>query len=323
MTAGRFTLPAAIFITLVLWTVAAFLLPAQLLPASQGCLLQDLFQIPTWLSRLLSIVIYGGMGYFLVGLNNMFGIIRMRASVQTTAYFLLISICPVLHLLQPGDVVSVAVLAAFFFLFRSYQQSYSVGNMFHAFACIGIGTLIVPQLMLLMPMFWIAAYRFQALHVKSFFASLLGWILPYWFLLGYAYCSGQIELFYLPFRELVDFQPITFNHQPWEWATFGYLFIVFAVSAIHCLVTGYEDKIRTRAYLNFLIQFCFILFLFILLQPSWFTLLLPTLLIGISILAGHLFVLSHSRLSNIFFIFAMAGLFALFAFNVWTLLWTV
>ena len=39
-------------------------------------------------------ILYSVIGYFLIGLNNAFAIIRMRASVQTAIYFLLISVCP-------------------------------------------------------------------------------------------------------------------------------------------------------------------------------------------------------------------------------------
>lgn len=48
--------------------------------------------------------------------------------------------------------------------------------------------------------------------------------------------------------------------------------------------------------------------------------LLSLLLIGISILVGHLFVLTNSKSSNLFFIGSMITLIALFCFNIWTLL---
>ena len=244
----------------------------------------------------------------------------MRASVQTSVYFLLIAVCPSIHILYAGDVAAAAFLIALFFLFKSYQQARPTGNIFHAFVFIGLGSLLFPQLMLFVPIFWIGAYNFQSLHPKSFFASLVGWSVPYWFLLGHAFFYGQMELFYQPFRELVTFTPIRFDFQPWELATLGYLFVLFIVSAVHCLVAGYEDKIRTRSYLHFLILLNFCIFIYLILQPALGVHLLSLLLIGTSILAGHLFVLTSSRSSNIFFICALAGLFILFGFNIWTLL---
>lgn len=126
--------------------------------------------------------------------------------------------------------------------------------------------------------------------------------------------------FYRPFLELVNFHPIRFNFQPWELATSGYLLLLYIVSSSHCLIAGYEDKIRTRSYLHFLIFLNFCIFAYIGLQPALYPHLLSLLLIGVSILIGHLFVLTNSRSSNIFFIIMLVGLFTLFGFNLWTLL---
>ena len=130
-----------------------------------------------------------------------------------------------------------------------------------------------------------------------------------------------MALFYQPFVNLISFRPIDFGHdfRLWEVVTLGYLFILYVVSSVHCIVAGYEDKIRTRAYLHFLIFLNFCIFLFIVLQPTLSMNLLSLLLIGVSILVGHLFVLTNSRTSNLFFIGSMVALIALFCFNIWTL----
>ncbi len=320
--AGRLTLPAAILISVACWILTAVLLPDLKVQPDNYPLWKSInnFGIPTWANRLCSFVLYGVIGYFLIELNNTFAIIRMRASVQTAIYFLLISICPKLHLLYAGDLAAVAFLIALFFLFKSYQQIRPSGSLFHAFVFLGIGSVLLPQLTFFIPIFWIGAYNFQSLQPKSFFASLIGWSLPFWFLLGHAFYYGQMELFYQPFQELVTFTPIRFDFEPWEMATIGYLLLLFIAGSGHCLAAGYEDKIRTRSYLHFLILLNFCIFVYIGLQPELSVHLLSLLLIGVSILAGHLFVLTNSRTSNIFFICALVGLFLLFGFNVWTLL---
>lgn len=322
ITTGRFTLPAAILISVACWILTSVLLPEMETQKSSYPLWETFcdFCIPTWASHICSFVLYSVIGYFLIELNNTFAIIRMRASVQTSVYFLLIAVCPSIHMLYAGDMAAAAFLVALFFLFKSYQQARPTGNLFHAFVFIGLGSLLFPQLTLFAPIFWIGAYSFQSLHPKSFFASLVGWSVPYWFLLGHAFFYGQMELFYQPFRELATFAPIRFDFQPWELATLGFLFLLFIVSAAHCLVAGYEDKIRTRSYLHFLIFLNLCIFAYIALQPALGVHLLSLLLIGVSILTGHLFVLTNSRSSNIFFILSLIGLFALFGFNVWTLL---
>lgn len=323
ITTGRFTLPVAVLLLLSSWIVSAFLLPEPNIANSHPLwnALCD-FSIPVWADSILSFLLYGIIGYLLIELNNTFAIIRMRASVQTAVYFLLITVCPHIQTLYAGDVATVAFLIALFFLFQSYryQQSNATGALFYAFIFLGISSVVFPPLTLFIPVFWIGAFNFRSLYLKSFLASLIGWSLPYWFLLGHAYMHGQMELFYQPFQELANFQPIQFNFPLWELATIGYLFILYVVSSVHCLMSGHEDKIRTRSYLHFLIFLNLCIFIYILLQPSLTIHLLSFLFIGISILAGHFFALTTSRTSNLFFIVMLIGLLSLYGLNIWTLL---
>ncbi len=324
ITAGRFTLPVSILFSLVCWTVTALLVPPSAgVPEAQGYSLWRLLGLPALPPLALlaaGYLCYCLTAWLLIVLNNTYAIIRMRASVQTTVFILLVAVCPTLHPLHAGNVAALSLLPALYFLFGSYQRKQPAANMFHAFVFLGLGSLAFPQLTYLVPVCWIGAYNFKALQPKSFVASLLGWSLPYWFLLGHAYWHGQMELFYAPFIELARFTLPAQNWPLHELATLGYLLVLLTVSAAHCMVAGYEDKIRTRSYLHFLIFVCFVLLLGIVLQPPQTVNLLPLLLAAGSVLAGHLFVLTSSRASNLFFIAALAGMFILFGFNLWMLL---
>lgn len=327
VTAGRWTLPAVIFICTLCWVLTFFLLP-DLAPTPDKEGGSAIWQstrsllLPSWADRIVSYLIYALIGYFLIELNNRFGIIRMRASVQTAIYFLLVTVCPEMHLLYAGDAASLACLISLYFLFKSYQQNQASDHLFYSFFFIGAGSILFPQLSFLSPLWLLGAYRFQSLTFRSFCGAVLGWTLPYWLLFGHAFFYRQMELFYRPFRNLSTFgKPFDLSVlQPWELTTLGYLLLLFIVSAIHCIVTGFEDKIRTRAYLQFLINLTAFLFLFIALQPMLCNDLLSILMISSSILIGHLFVLTNSKTSNLFFITATVILILLFGFNIWTLL---
>ena len=125
VTAGRWTLPAAIFICTLCWVLTSVLLPGLTMPAGEegGSVLWQSARtllLPTWAEHLVSFLIYAAAGYFLIELNNRFGIIRMRASVQTAIYFLLVTVCPEMHLLYAGDVAAIAFLfSIYFFIFLS------------------------------------------------------------------------------------------------------------------------------------------------------------------------------------------------------------
>lgn len=188
--------------------------------------------LPTWAEHLVSFLIYAAAGYFLIELNNRFGIIRMRASVQTAIYFLLVTVCPEMHLLYAGDVAAIAFLFSIYFLFKSYQQSQAAGYLFYSFLFIGAGSIFFPQLTFFSVLWLFEAYRFQSLTFRSFCGALIGWTMPYWMLFGHAFFYDQMELFYHPFRELATFGDLLNLQvlQPWELATLGYLFVLFIVS---------------------------------------------------------------------------------------------
>ena len=246
----------------------------------------------------------------------------MRASMQTAIYFLFVTVCPEMHLLYAGDIAALASLISIYFLFRSYQQSHAAGYLFYSFLFIGMGSIIFPQLTVFSVLWILEAYRFQSLTLRSFCGALLGWMLPYWFLFGHAFFYNEMDLFYRPFIELSTFGEAFHLQtlQSWELAILGYLLVLFIVSAVHCIAAGFEDKIRTRAYLQFLIDLTIFLFLLIAIQPNYCSDLLPLLMISCSILIGHFFVLTNSKSSNVFFIVSLVSLILLFAFNIWTLL---
>lgn len=321
VTAGRWTLPAVVFICALCWVSAYFLFPVPADTPSFRLSACD-FRLPAWSQPIISFLIYAIIGYFLIELNNQFSIIRMRASMQTAIYFLLVTVCPGMHSLYTGNMVAPGFLISIYFLFKSYQQSQAAGYLFYSFFFIGAGSILFPQLTVLSVLWLFEAYRFRSLTPRSFCGALFGWMLPYWMLFGHAFFYDEMELFYHPFNQLSTFGKVFDLSvlQPWESAILGYLLVLFTVSAVHCIATGFEDKIRTRAYLRFLIDLTFFLFLLIALQPNHCGALLPLLIISNSILIGHFFVLTNSKSSNVFFIISLVGLILLFAFNVWTLL---
>lgn len=327
VTAGRWTLPVIVFLCTACWVLIYLLFP-HLSPTREvevhspfWPLICDILS-PAWADRLASFLVYAFTGYLLIELNNRFAIIRMRASMQTAVYLLLVLVCPELYPLNTGSIAALAGLISIHFLFGSYQQPQASGSLFYSFLFIGIGSLFFPQLSVLALLWLPEAARFRSLSPRSFFGALLGWALPYWFLFGHAFYHDRMDLFYLPFTELATPEEVfdLASLQTWELGILGYLLILFVISLAHCAIAGFEDKIRTRAYLQFLIDLSLFLFLLIALQPAHCGDLLPLLMISSSILIGHFFVLTDSKTSNVLFVLAMLGLICLLAFNVWTLL---
>lgn len=299
---GRFTLPVAILVSIGCWAVTCVLSGVSVLQLLPGFALGGL------------------IGYLLVETNNAFALIRVRASAQTSLYFLLVSICPALYSLYQGQVAAACFLLTLIFLFRSYRVESTSACLFHAFVFAGVSSLFVPQLMLLMPFLWIGAYNFRSLNAKSWMASILGWMLPYWFLFSYAYLTDQMELFFSPFKRLASFSQIGGWEDASQWVTLAYVAILFMAGAVHAVALGDEDKLSTRSYLRFLVLLGACGVVLILLQPVLCNQVLPLLWVCTSILGGRLFILARGRFSNVFFVCSVIGALLLFAFNLWTLL---
>ena len=127
VTTGRLTLPVVILICALCWVLTYFLFPdsiASTTSKDSSSFLQstrDLL-LPGWAERIISFLVCAIIGYFLIELNNQFSIIRMRASMQTAIYFLLVTVCPGMHLLYIGDIVALGSLISIYFLFKSYQH---------------------------------------------------------------------------------------------------------------------------------------------------------------------------------------------------------
>lgn len=315
ITSSRLTLPVATLLSVAMWAVCALLCPT---PDHDIHVAGA--DIPWWAVRLCSFILCTASNYFLIQLNNRFALIRTRASIETSVALLLSAACPAIHFCLQADVAGMAFLLAAYFLFEAYHRTHPSGYLFRSFLFLGMGSMAVPQLTLMVPLFWAGAWQLRALTPRSLTASLTGWFLPYWFLLGHAYFHEEMELFRMPFQALASFSPVDFSFSPSEIATLAYLFVLFAVSSVHYLLTAYNDKLDTRCCLRFLLTAGLVLFALSLLQPPLADRLLPTLLAVTAILVGRMLTFPGNRLSSAFFIATLAGLFLLFGFNLWTLL---
>ena len=320
---GRLTLPVVILISALFWIATTILFPTPT-PDPAGTyplwLTTNLpIVLPKWSSQIICYLLYGIIGYMLIELNNKYAIIRTRATVQTSLYFMLIAACPFIHQIFSGSLISLGLLISLFFLFKSYQSRTSNSDLFHSFSFISLSSFFLPQVLFLTPVWLIGAIRFHPLTIRNLSTSLVGILFPYWFLFGYAFFVGEPELFYQPFIELATFTPIKYSlYFSWEeLATYGYMVILFLAAFVHRLINGHRNNIRTSAFLDFLIIVSFALLILTLLQPELSISLLPVLIMFVSILIGHVFSMTNSKASNLFFIFPLVFLLLLFAFNLW------
>ncbi|NDV60379.1 hypothetical protein [Bacteroides sp. 519] len=323
ITTGRYTLPVAIFLTLLCWIGVYLYFPdLEVAENTSHPLLQSLQNtIANWASRVLSLVCCFLIGFFLIHLNNDYAIIRRRASVQTSIFLLCVSACPLLHIFYITDIAAILLLFSINNLFKCYQQQHPMGYVFNAFVFLGFASLLFPHCLWFAPIFLIGTGMITPMTFRNLIAAILGCSLPYFFLWGYAYWIENMEVFYQLFNELIAFPKFSVdNLSITQWVVYAYFFVIYVVSAVYCFTNKNKDKIRTRAYLRFIILFLLSFFVYMILQPVHSISIFLLLLTGLSILSAHFFVLTNNKASNWFFIGALVGLVLLFTFNIWMLL---
>ena len=317
---GRSIFGFSLIVSAIFWIVALFF-SSPSLPTNPFVL--NIFQnFPNEVSIGLAFVVFLVVGYLLIPLNNKFGLIQIRASLQTSFFFLFVSACPFLHKAQIGIIIPFLFLGILFTLFSSYQEKRSGTLLFQTFIYLGIISLLIPQFLFFIPILLIASLMVQSLNTKSFCASLLGYITPYWFLFAFAFFTQQMDYFYAPFKEAFHWHSdfLVYNLSIVHLITLGYFLALFIISSLHYVINRHRNKLNIRTFLNVIILITTTLYLFVILQPIHLTLLFPCIFIGNSILVAHLFALTKGKWANGFFILASMGLFAIFVLNLWNLL---
>ena len=95
------------------------------------------------------------------------------------------------------------------------------------------------------------------------------------------------------------------------------LVVMFLVGTIHFWITSYMDKIRVRQIYTSMIMLTLYTLVLLAVQPQMYNILIYMLTIAVSPIIAHFVSLTHTRLSNIFFMVLMAIIFMLTGMNLW------
>ena len=283
-----FTLPVAALVDTLIWAAIG--------PMSQ-------IKVYCWLCCAIC-------SYLLVEFNNANALLRVRSRLTTSTFLLGIGSFPFLH--ESLDALSVTffMLGCYYFLFRSYQESNSSPNIYHAFVSLGIACLIHPLLLCFIPfVYWSMIAYLRSFSFKTFCASLLGILTPFWF-------YGAYLIYIQDYTEVITkLQNVLFFSLP-SWndylslditrlSAFLLIFVLGLIGTIHALKTSYNDKIRTRMQFYTLILFETVILLFLLAQPQQFDLFMALLTLTSAPVIAHFFALTSYRITNILFILSI------------------
>ena len=256
----------------------------------------------------------------MVFMNNRYSLIRVYSRMVSCSYLVLMTMATFLFPSIHGAIIEVAFIAACMFLFNAYQNPHGAGAVFYAFAMIGISSIFFVQILYYVPILWfILATNILALSTRTIAASIIGLIIPYWFVAGYYASIGNMQAFIdhfcdlAKFGKLFDYSMIN-NHQA---VTFIFIAILGITGTIHFLRNSYNDKIKTRMLYESFIAFEIATIVFTILQPQHFDFLLRILIISTAVLIGHFITLTHTWITNIAFHLIIVITLLITAYNLW------
>lgn len=298
---SRFTLPAVAAYGAVIWLLCG-LIPQQ------------------WWGQFACFVV---STYLMVELNNSNVLIRIYSRSVSAAFIILSCIACFLFPSLKGAFAQLCLIASLLTLFQSYQDKESVGLTFYTFVFLSLGSLVEVHTLWFIPIYWIMMMFFVfTLTGRTFLASLLGILLPYWGLLAWVLWryEGDFEPLWQHFEPLADFQ------FPFDYTaiglprilTFAFLVSLFVTGLIHYLRKSFNDKIRIRQIYYTLAFLDIVAMVFLLVQPQYEDLMLRVIIITTSPLIGHFVSLTCTRLTNVAFCVILGISLLLTAYTLWS-----
>ena len=216
--------------------------------------------------------------------------IRIYSRSVSAAYIMLSCITVWLFPSVNGAVIQLGSVLILLLLFSCYQDHQTRGRAFYIFLIASLISLLEPRYLLFVPILWLLmATTVYSLCFRTFLASLIGLITPYWL-----YAGWLLQIIYL-----------------------ALLVVVFLVGTIHFWITSYMDKIRVRQIYTSLIMLTLYTLVLLAVQPQIYNVLIYMLTIAVSPIIAHFVSLTHTRMSNLFFLLLMIVILTLTGMNLW------
>ena len=222
-------------------------------------------------------------------------------------------------------IIMLGVVGFYTFSFRCYQDTHAPGWTFYAYFCVGMASIVWVQSLFFLPVLWIIMRtNILAMSPRNFVASVLGLLLPYWFLAGYLAVKGDISILVNHFTQLAVFtEPFnltTLNIN--QIITLSFVLLCAVIGIFHFLNQKRNDNIRTRLFYQVFITIDLAAIVFIFLQPQHYEALLSILIVTTAPLIAHFFALTRTRITNWMFLTLLYSTIIITLINLWTFLHT-
>lgn len=206
------------------------------------------------LTYLIGFLLMLGGAFFVQRANYALVLIREKSYLPFLLFALLTSSNPNFFPLKATSAAVFCLILALYQLFMSYHDPDSTDKAYNAAFLIGIGSLLWIHILWFFPLFWLGMYNFRSFTPRTFIASLLGVSTVYWFLLGWCVYAHNYTPFTQPFGSLLRIQLMhVAGTDLMDWMQILLTALLSVVASANILTHEYEDNLRTRQFLAFLI----------------------------------------------------------------------
>ncbi len=281
------------------------------------CLISGLFSEGIWAQLALTAI----ATLLMVELNNRNSLIRIYSRMVSCSFLVMTMMTP--HKIESidGCIVSMCFVAFYLALCNAYQDKKATGYVLWAFAAIGVASIVWIQILLFIPVLWVlTATNILAMSLRTFVTSILGVIMPYWFLSAYYIYIGDIMPIADHIATIANFEPLFIykNCSINDFLPLCFIILLAITGSIHFLRTSYKDKIRTRMIYEMFITMSVATIVLILLQPQHANIATHLLIISTAPLIGHFLALTSTKITNIASLAILATALVITALNLWT-----
>ena len=253
-------------------------------------------------------------------LNTSNALIRIYSRMVSCSFLALTMMTPQIMRSFEGCIVSICTVAFYIAICKAYQNKTATGSVFYAFVAIGAASMAWVHYLLFVPLLWLLlATNILAMSWRTFWASVIGLLLPYWFQISYLLYQGDIMPMVNHLAQLSDFgKPLALQiFDIHETASLVFLALLTITGSIHFVRTSFKDKIRTRMIYEMFIVMAFASMAFILLQPQHAIMTTRILITSTAPLIGHFIALTTTRTTNYSTLAIIFATLAITSFNLW------
>ncbi len=220
--------------------------------------LYNIYPMPLWrgmmtlqnngiLTSILGFVVAAINALLIIRIGSRFSVYNRQTVLPGVVYILLVSLFGLSQHFSPSWIASMAFLLSLNYIFDSHNLHRPEKNCFQAAFILSISSLFYYKMLAVFPLVILALYIMHSLNFRTFFASLIGMVLPWLYLCGYyLWTKGSLvqlsaDLQILPERIFYHFE-LSITH----WIVIGVLLLLFLLSMLSLVKDIGTKKIFIR-----------------------------------------------------------------------------